>query len=85
MSTPVIGIAPAYINLTRRFVSAVGPKSIAKLAHDSRVPAADLEKFAETGELDPVCVMRIYAALFPDMGFIEASVRMDAAGIPALK
>lgn len=82
MSTPIVGIAPAYINLTRRFVRAVGPKSIAKLAEDTGVSADALEKLAETGEMDPASLMTVYSALFPEMSFIEASARMDAFGIP---
>lgn len=73
----VVGISPHYIRITRRFIQNVGPKSIAALSKDSGLSEEVLEKFGETGELDPLDVMKLWGLLFSEMTPLQATVVMD--------
>ena len=74
----MVAISPVYVKLVHRFVSNVGPKSLAKISEDSGIAVTELEVFAVTKELEPEKVMRIWGLVFPNHTFIEASAVMDA-------
>jgi hypothetical protein len=75
----LVAVAPVYIDQAHRFVSGVGPKSLAKISNDSGIPLADLEKFQEDKKaLAPEKCVSLWAMLFPDMSFLEANAQMDA-------
>jgi hypothetical protein len=71
-------IAPVYIKLTHRFVTGVGPKSLAKLAEDTGITVPELTRFDETKELEPEKVIKIWQTLFGNATFLEASAQLDA-------
>lgn len=72
-----VGISPVYIQLTRRFVQNVGPKSLAKISEDSGVTLDQLHTFDRSGELDPLEVMKLWSMVFSERSFLEASALMD--------
>lgn len=74
----LVGVAPVYIDQAHRFVSGVGPKSLAKISEDTGVAVADLEKFQDDKTaIPPLDCVRIWNTLFPDMTFVQASATMD--------
>lgn len=75
----LVAVAPVYIDQAHRFVSGVGPKSLAKISEDSGIPVADLEKFQDDKTaLAPEKCVSLWSMLFPNMRFLEANAQMEA-------
>lgn len=75
----LVAVAPVYIDQAHRFVSGVGPKSLAKISKDSGIPVADLEKFQEDKKaLAPEKCVSLWSMLFEDMSFLQANAVMDS-------
>lgn len=75
----IVAVAPVYIDQAHRFVSGVGPKSLAKLSKDTGIPVEDLTKFQDDKTaIKPEDCVRIWSLLFGDSTFLQASAQMDA-------
>jgi hypothetical protein len=78
----LVAVAPVYIDQAHRFVSGVGPKSLAKISKDSGIPVADLEKFQDDKTaLAPEQCVSIWSLVFQDSTFIQANAQMDALNL----
>jgi hypothetical protein len=74
----VIAIAPVYAKLVHRFISNVGPHSLAKISEDTGISTEELDQFEATKELDPVKIMTLWSTIFGSATFLQAASQMDA-------
>lgn len=74
----IVAVAPVYIDQAHRFVSGVGPKSIAKISEDSGISADKLTKFQEDKKaLTPAECVTVWSTLFNGKSFLEANAIMN--------
>lgn len=72
-------ISIQYVNLVKRFIENVGPKSIAKLSKDTGIPAEKIDGFIKDQSLMTSDeIMKIWIKLFNNKSHLQASLEMDA-------
>jgi hypothetical protein len=77
----IVAVAPVYIDQAHRFVSNVGPKSLAKVSEDSGVSVEALTKFQDDKKaLSPEDCVRVWSTVFKDMSHLQAHVFMNEQG-----